>query len=69
MSALAESLNQILIHLYNPSREATSSRAWQCAQDEQVKMRDWWRDLPAHLKINLTATGLTCPPSHVVILK
>jgi len=69
MCSLAENLNQILIHLYSPSRDTTTTRAFQCAREEQIKMRDWWRDLPGHLKINLADPQLSCPPSHIVILK
>jgi len=69
MCSLADTLNQILLHLYSPSRESTTSRAYQCAKEEQSRMRDWWRDLPLHLKINLTNQQLACPPGHIVILK
>lgn len=69
MCALAEILNQILIQHYNPSRDLSPSRAYQCARAEGSKLRDWWRDLPAHLKINLAAAKLECPPSHIVTLK
>ncbi|PVH95463.1 hypothetical protein DM02DRAFT_645334 [Periconia macrospinosa] len=68
MCGLAEILNQILIHLYNPFRELSSASAYQCAISEGSKLRDWWRDLPEHLKINLAETHLDCPPSHIVTL-
>jgi len=69
MCALAEILNQILIHLYSPSQDPSSSQAYQCALAQSSKLRDWWRDLPEHLKINLSAPQLECPPSHIVTLK
>lgn len=68
MCALAEILNQILIHHYSPSPELSSSRAYQYALAEGLKLRDWWRDLPDHLKINLATLPLDCPPSHFVTL-
>jgi hypothetical protein len=69
MCGLAEVLNQIQIHLYNPNQELSPSRAYQCAVTEGLKLRDWWRDLPEHLKINLADPALECPPSHIVTLK
>jgi hypothetical protein len=69
MCGLAEILNPILVHLYSPVQELTPSNAWQCALIEGVKLRDWWRDLPDHLKIDLTAPNPECPPSHIVTLK
>ncbi|KAH8726071.1 fungal-specific transcription factor domain-containing protein [Phaeosphaeriaceae sp. PMI808] len=68
MCGLAEILNQILIHLYNPSQAFSPSLAHQYALAESSKLRDWWRDLPVHLKIDLAAVPLDCPPSHVVTL-
>lgn len=67
--ALAEVLNQILKHLYSPSLDLTHSQAYQCAVAEGSRLRDWWRDLPSHLKIDLSVSSLECPPSHIVILK
>jgi hypothetical protein len=69
MCGLAEVLHQIQIHLYNPSQELSPSRAYQCAITEGSKLRDWWRDLPDHLKINLADSAVDCPPSHIVTLK
>jgi hypothetical protein len=69
MCALAEILNEILINLHNPSRELPRSQAYRCADSQSYKLRDWWRDLPEHLKINLSDPELECPPSHIVTLK
>lgn len=69
MCALAEILNPVLINLYNPSQELSQAHAYQCAVTEGAKLRAWWRDLPDHLKINLAASQLECPPSHIVTLK
>ncbi|KAF2709269.1 hypothetical protein K504DRAFT_525798 [Pleomassaria siparia CBS 279.74] len=68
MCELAEILNEILVHHYSPSRDLSPSRAYQCARIEGLKLRDWWRDLPDHLKINLAAPHLECQPSHIVTL-
>lgn len=65
---LAEILNQILVHLYNP-RDLNLARSLQCANDEGIKMRNWWQDLPSHLKINVAELPQHSPPSHIVILK
>jgi hypothetical protein len=69
MCGLAEILNPILVHLYSPTQALSPSDAWQCALQEGAKLRDWWRDLPEHLKINLATQALECPPSHIVTLK
>lgn len=69
MCALAEILNEILINLHNPSRELPRLQAYKCADLQSGKLRDWWRDLPEHLKINLSDPELECPPSHIVTLK
>jgi hypothetical protein len=66
---LAEVLNQILVYLYSSSQNLAPIRAYKYALAAGSKLRDWWRDLPAHLKINLTAVALDCPPSHIVTLK
>ncbi|KAL5388185.1 hypothetical protein DPSP01_003174 [Paraphaeosphaeria sporulosa] len=68
MCALAEILNEILINLHNPSRELPRSQAYKCADAQSGKLRDWWRDLPEHLKINVSDAELECPPSHIVTL-
>ncbi|USP76410.1 SwnK [Curvularia clavata] len=68
MCSLAEILNQILIHLYNPFHELSPTNAYQCAISEGSRLRDWWRDLPEHLKINLAEMHSDCPPSHIVTL-
>ncbi|KAJ4360067.1 uncharacterized protein N0V89_000626 [Didymosphaeria variabile] len=68
MCALAEILNEILIHLYNPSKELPRSQAYKCADSQSFKLRNWWRDLPEHLKINISDPNLECPPSHIVTL-
>ncbi|KAF3044865.1 hypothetical protein E8E11_006813 [Didymella keratinophila] len=68
MCALAEVLNRILKHLYSPSLDLRPSESYQSAVREGSRLRDWWRDLPSHLKIDLSASSLECPPSHVVVL-
>ena len=69
MCGLAEILNQVLIHLYNPSRQLSPSQAFQCAILESSKLQTWWQELPQHLKIDAIATSIDCPPSHIVTLK
>ncbi|KAH7085070.1 fungal-specific transcription factor domain-containing protein [Paraphoma chrysanthemicola] len=65
---LSEVLNQILIYLYNPSRNLAPSHAYEYALAAGSRLRDWWRDLPDHLRIDLTLSDLECPPSHIVTL-
>jgi hypothetical protein len=69
MCGLAEVLNQILIHFYSSNQDLSLQRAYQCTVTEGSKLRDWWRDLPDHLKINLATPAVECPPSHIVTLK
>lgn len=69
MCALAEILNQVLIHLYDPSHELSSSQAYECAAAQGSKLQHWWRELPGHLKLDSTTTPANCPPSHIVTLK
>lgn len=69
MCGLAEILNQILIHFYSANQDLSLQRAYQCTVAEGSKLRDWWRDLPEHLKINLALPSVECPPSHIVTLK
>lgn len=69
MCGLAEILNQTLIHLYNPSKQLSPSHAFRCAVKESTKLGAWWQELPNHLRIDLVATNVDCPPSHIVTLK
>ncbi|KAL5115807.1 hypothetical protein ACEQ8H_006302 [Pleosporales sp. CAS-2024a] len=68
MCGLAEILNQIFIHLYSTTPNLPVAHMKQCALTQGAKLRDWWRHLPEHLKINLGDPALECPPSHIVTL-
>ncbi|KAF2035434.1 hypothetical protein EK21DRAFT_96677 [Setomelanomma holmii] len=65
---LSEVLNQLLVHLYSPSASPTPFSAYEYALAAASKLRDWWRDLPEHLRINVADLASECPPSHIITL-
>jgi hypothetical protein len=69
MCGLAEVLNQILIHIYDPMRQTTASELYDCIQEQAKNLSDWWDDLPDYLKLVATDLPSYCPPSHIMILK
>jgi hypothetical protein len=69
MCGLAEVLNQILIHLYDPNRPSTASEFYDCVQEQSISLADWWDDLPEYLKLSAMNLPPYSPPSHIVILK
>ncbi|KAJ5819256.1 hypothetical protein N7474_004847 [Penicillium riverlandense] len=68
MCGLAEVLNQILIHIYDPMRQTPASEFYDCIQEQAKNLSDWWDDLPDYLKLVATDLPLYCPPSHIMIL-
>jgi hypothetical protein len=69
MCGLAEVLNQILIHIYDPNRPSTASEFYNCVQEQSKSLADWWEDLPEYLKLSAANLPPYSPPSHIVILK
>lgn len=69
MCGLAEVLNQILIHIYDPMRQTSASELYDCIQEQAQNLSDWWDDLPDYLKLVATDLPSYCPPSHIMILK
>ncbi|CAG8139944.1 unnamed protein product [Penicillium olsonii] len=68
MCGLAEILNQILIHIYDPIRRSTDSEFYDCVQEQGKALSDWWDDLPDFLKLTALSLPPYSPPSHIVIL-
>lgn len=69
MCGLAEVLNQILIHIYDPIRRSTDSEFYDCIQEQAKNLGQWWEELPEYLKLVATDLPPYSPPSHIVILK
>jgi hypothetical protein len=69
MCGLAEVLNQILIHIYDPMRQISASEFYDCVQEQAKNLSDWWDELPDYLKLVATDLPSYCPPSHIMILK
>ncbi|KAJ5091310.1 Transcription factor [Penicillium alfredii] len=68
MCGLAEILNQILIHIYDPMRQTTESEFYDCIQEQAKNLSDWWDELPDYLKLVATELPSYSPPSHIMIL-
>lgn len=69
MCGLAEILNQILVHIYDPIRQISEAEFYQCIQEQAKNLADWWEDLPPYLKLVPSDLPPYSPPSHMVILK
>ncbi|PYH92540.1 C6 transcription factor [Aspergillus ellipticus CBS 707.79] len=68
MCGLAEILNQILIHIYDPLRQVSEAEFYDCIQEQAANLADWWEDLPDYLKLQATEIPPYAPPSHIVTL-
>jgi len=68
MCALAEIMNQILIHLYNPQQQSTEAQIQECVKEQGAALKNWWNLLPEFLTINVTALPVWCPPSHILTM-
>ncbi|KAI9036572.1 putative C6 transcription factor [Aspergillus affinis] len=68
MCGLAEILNQILIHIYDPIRQVSEAEFYNCVQDQARNLAEWWEELPSYLKLVPTELPPYSPPSHIVIL-
>lgn len=68
MCGLAEILNQILVHIYDPMRQISEAEFYQCIQEQAKNLSDWWEDLPPYLKLVAIDLPPYSPPSHMVIL-
>ncbi|KAK2751036.1 hypothetical protein FQN57_000111 [Myotisia sp. PD_48] len=68
MCSLAQILNQIIIHIYNPIRQNTECQIQRCVSEQSAKLEQWWNDLPPFLKLSVNNLPTYCPPSHIVTL-
>lgn len=69
MCSLAEILNQIIIHIYDPVRQSTEAQIQECVDKQGANLEKWWNELPPFLKLIPNNLPTYCPPSHVVTLK
>lgn len=69
MCGLAEILNEILIHIYDPIRQVSEAEFHDCVQEQARNLTEWWDGLPDYLKLVVTELPPYSPPSHIVILK
>lgn len=69
MCGLAEILNQILIHIYDPMRQSTEAEFFDCVQEQAKNLSDWWDELPDYLKLVAADLPPYSPPSHIMTLK
>ncbi|RAL05437.1 putative C6 transcription factor [Aspergillus ibericus CBS 121593] len=68
MCGLAEILNQILIHIYDPIRQVSEMEFYNCIQEQAANLADWWEELPDYLKLQPMDIPPYAPPSHIVTL-
>ncbi|KAJ5673393.1 hypothetical protein N7507_002520 [Penicillium longicatenatum] len=68
MCGLAEILNQILVHIYDPMRQSTEAEFFECVQEQAKNLGEWWDELPDYLKLVATDLPPYCPPSHIMTL-
>lgn len=69
MCGLAEILNQILIHMYDPMKQSTEAEFQTCVNEQGERLAMWWDELPDFLKLQIADLPQYSPPSHVVTLK
>ncbi|KAL4999429.1 fungal-specific transcription factor domain-containing protein [Aspergillus recurvatus] len=68
MCRLSIIFNQILIHIYDPSKIHTDSELSACLHSEGQSLKQWWDDLPDFLRIETENLPQHCPPSHIATL-
>ncbi|KAK2762242.1 hypothetical protein FQN54_001252 [Arachnomyces sp. PD_36] len=68
MCGLAEILNQILIHMYDPMKQSTEAEFQTCVNEQGERLSVWWDELPGFLKLQIADLPQYSPPSHVVTL-
>lgn len=69
MCRLSVILNEILIHIYDPTHDSTDVEMEVCVEREGHALRVWWDELPVFLRIDPKQLPTFCPPSHIVTLK
>ncbi|PLN86606.1 putative Zn(II)2Cys6 transcription factor [Aspergillus taichungensis] len=68
MCGLAEILNEILIHVYDPVRQVPEVELYSCVQEQAQNLAEWWEELPGFLKLIISDLPPYSPPAHIVIL-
>ncbi|QKX62118.1 uncharacterized protein TRUGW13939_09274 [Talaromyces rugulosus] len=68
MCGLAEILNQILVHIYDPLRQTSDSEFRNCIIQQEKNLSQWWDELPDFLRLVAGELPPYCPPSHIVTL-
>ncbi|KAH6693544.1 fungal-specific transcription factor [Plectosphaerella plurivora] len=61
-------LNEILIHMYDPVRTHSKAELRDCVDKQAPVLRQWWDNLPGHLRIDVANLPALAPPSHIVTL-
>ncbi|GAO13736.1 hypothetical protein UVI_02018330 [Ustilaginoidea virens] len=69
MCRLSLIFNEILVHMYDPLSQNTDTEIQECLESQEPLLRQWWHQLPVHLKIDAAALPALAPPSHIVTLK
>ncbi|PKY09197.1 putative Zn(II)2Cys6 transcription factor [Aspergillus campestris IBT 28561] len=68
MCGLAEILNEILIHIYDPIRQVSEMEFYSCVEEQAQNLAEWWEELPDFLKLIVSDLPPYSPPAHIVIL-
>lgn len=68
MCRLSLIFNEILVHMYDPLSQNTDTEIQECLESQEPLLRQWWHQLPVHLKIDAAALPALAPPSHIVTL-
>lgn len=55
--------------MYDPLLQNTEAEMLECLQYQDPALRQWWDQLPPHLKIDPLALPALAPPSHIVTMK
>ncbi|OBR05343.1 Fungal specific transcription factor [Colletotrichum higginsianum IMI 349063] len=68
MCRLSIVFNEILVHMYDPVRPNSQAEMQDCLAKQEVALRQWWDDLPPHLKMEPASLPALAPPSHIITL-
>ncbi|KAF6829546.1 C6 transcription factor [Colletotrichum musicola] len=68
MCRLSVIFNEILVHMYDPVRPNSQAEMQECLAKQEPALRQWWDELPPHLKIDSAALPALAPPSHIITL-
>ncbi|TEA18495.1 Nitrogen assimilation transcription factor nit-4 [Colletotrichum sidae] len=68
MCRLSVIFNEILVHMYDPVRPNSQAEMQECLAKQEPALRQWWDELPPHLKMDSAALPALAPPSHIITL-